>query len=493
MATVAHAIRSTDVPGVRRRSPRRVHARLLGATCAVLVACLAWTAVASAAPANDAFDGATAIADVPFSESVDMSGATVETGEPQFCWFTEQSAWYAVTPTRDATLGASATGSSLAQISAYRADGAGLGGLTFLSCQNFGGAKAVFEVQAGTTYYLQASTLFGTGGTLEVSVEALQPPANDDFEDATSVPSVPFSSSIDLTAATAQDGEPTCQGISSQATAWYAFTPSETGSYLASRSGWGSVSAYRGATLEGLTQLSCASSQTIFRAQAGTTYYLQVSGSGFGFGGAEQFSVSHAPAAQASFYYWPWDPSTFDTVSFSDYSWDIAGIASRSWALGDGFASSDPYFGHRFTADGAYSAKLDITTTDGRTASTTQTVPVRTHDVAITGFGVPAKARAGQAKQLSVAINNSRYAESVQVSILRSLPGGGFEPVGQVTKDVPARSTRKTTSFDVSYTFSDDDAAFGKVTFQAVATIVGARDANPPDNTVIAPATRVTG
>jgi hypothetical protein len=53
---------------------------------------------------------------------------------------------------------------------------------------------------------------------------------------------------------------------------------------------------------------------------------------------------------------------------------------------------------------------------------------------------------------------------------------------------------KKTTSFTFSYKFTTDDALAGKVTFQAVAMIIGGpRDANPVDNAVIAPATVVTG
>ena len=287
MAKAANAIPSTDVPaGARRRS------LLLVATCAALFACLAWTAVASAAPANDAFDAATAVSNLPFSDTIDMTGATAETGEPQFCFFTERTAWYAVTPTRDGSIAAAAYGStSDAQVSAYSSDGSGLGGLSFLSCQNFGDAKAVFEVKAGRTYYLQASTFFGSGGTLRLDVEELPAPSNDDFANATPIGAVPFSASLDLTAATVQDGEPvTCQGISSSATAWYAFTPSETGTYVVNRSGYGPISAYAGSTLSSLSQVGCGTYETSFRAEAGTTYHLQVASSGFGFGGSEQLT-----------------------------------------------------------------------------------------------------------------------------------------------------------------------------------------------------------
>ena len=40
--------------------------------------------------------------------------------------------------------------------------------------------------------------------------------------------------------------------------------------------------------------------------------------------------------------------------------------------------------------------------------------------------------------------------------------------------------------------FTGDDAAVGKVTFEATATIVNARDAQSADNTAIALPTRVT-
>jgi hypothetical protein len=64
------------------------------------------------------------------------------------------------------------------------------------------------------------------------------------------------------------------------------------------------------------------------------------------------------------------------------------------------------------------------------------------------------------------------------------VPGGGEQQIGVLTLYVPARST-KPTVFKFSYTFSPGDAAVGKVTFKAVATIVDHRDALPGDNMVI--------
>ena len=61
-------------------------------------------------------------------------------------------------------------------------------------------------------------------------------------------------------------------------------------------------------------------------------------------------------------------------------------------------------------------------------------------------------------------ISNTRYAEKVRVQLLKSIPSGGFEEVGSLTQSVPARSKSHTTDFPFSYTFTQDDAAAGRVT-----------------------------
>lgn len=467
--------------------------RLLVLSCLALTAPLIGAAAALAAPINDDFGSASLVSALPFSDSVDASSATTEPGEPQSCFFSSQTVWYAITPSRDETLVADTSGSAtIGQITAYRADGTGFGGLSFLSCANFGPQRAVFAAQAGKTYYLQASLPFGPG-TLHVNLNAATPPANDDFAAATTVGSTPFSDNVDLTGATVQAGEPTsCQGTSSLATAWYAFTPAQSGSYVARRSDFGVLAAYTGAGLGSLNQIACTSGPMYFHADAGTTYYLQVA-TPAGQSGPVQLTLDVAPAAMASFFFYPSDPSILDTVQFFNASYDPAGIASQTWNLADGLTATGCCPSHRYAADGDYPAQLAITTTDGRSASTSQVVHVKTHDVAITQLAVPNIGRVGHTKQISVAVNNSRYPETVQVAIFRSVAGGQFEQVGQVTQGVPARSSHRTTTFSISYTFIPQDATLGKVTFQAVATILTARDAQPADNTAIAPPTTVTG
>ncbi|HWC28412.1 MAG TPA: PKD domain-containing protein [Solirubrobacteraceae bacterium] len=459
----------------------------------LLLALLA-PAGALAAPANDDFASATPVVSLPFTDAVDTAGATIETGEPQFCHFVENSVWYAVTPSADATLTAASTGISWSQLSVYRQDGSGLGGLSFMGCENFGSEPVAARVKAGETYYVQGSTLFGSTGQLRIEIKEVQPPPNDHFADAKPIGSVPFADEPLLTAATAEDGEPTACAGAGQKTVWYAFTPSKTDSYRVSRSSWGvaPLAVYTGDSLGSLEQVACASwSSAIFRAQAGTTYYLQLA-AGHHSSSPVHISLDAAPPAVASFFYHPSEPSSLDDVQFHGHSWDEAGIAAWAWGFGDGATAVGCCPSHRYAADGDYRAELEITTNDGRTASTAHDVAVRTHDVAITKLSVPKSARVGQTARLSVGVSNTRYAETVEVALLRSVPGGGgFEQVGQVTQGVPVRTGGRTTSFTIGYTFGPDDATLGKVSFQAVATLVGARDAYPADNAIVALPTTV--
>lgn len=120
-----------------------------------------------------------------------------------------------------------------------------------------------------------------------------------------------------------------------------------------------------------------------------------------------------------------------------------------------------------------------------RVATRGQVLHVRTHDVAIAGFGVPTRAKVGETARITVDISDTRYPETVQVTLSRSVGGNSFVAVGQLTQPVP--SGTRTTRFSFDYTFTSDDAGLGKVTFEASAGIVGARDALPIDNGVSAP------
>jgi len=327
-------------------------------------------------------------------------------------------------------------------------------------------------------------------------------PANDNFSGAAAIGALPFSDVTNLASASIEPGEPvpSCAiyyGPVSNTT-WYAFTPAQSQTVTA-RIGNAQISAvvaaYTGGGVSSLTSVGCGvfGNTVTFRANAGTTYYFQVGGL-FGQAGQVEFRLELTPPPTASFFAYPYDPSIFDDVQFYDNSYDPGGlgIQSRQWSFGDGAsATTSNYFvTHRYGADGSYTVQLTVTTPDGRTASASQTLLVRTHDVAITKFTVPAAASAGQTRQVTVGLNSKRYPESVQVQLFASVPGG-YQLVGSLTQSVPVRAANRTTDFSFSYTFTDADAQIGKVTFRAVANVVGLRDALPADNEAIADPTKV--
>jgi hypothetical protein len=197
----------------------------------------------------------------------------------------------------------------------------------------------------------------------------------------------------------------------------------------------------------------------------------------------------------ADFYWYPSDPSIYDTVQFCDNSYDPAymGFSSFWWDLGDGATATGYCAFHQFAKDGNYTIWHKVQTTDGRTDDVTHVVTVSTHDVGITKFTLPGSASAGQTKQIQVGVRTYLQTENVQVELYKSDPYLGFARVGTLQQQVAVRSGNRTTDFNFSYTFTNDDANVGKVTFKAIATIVNARDALPADNTAISAPVKVSG
>lgn len=454
------------------------------------------------AGSNDNFAAATVITGLPFTDTVDITGATAEPGEPfPSCAggaATRSTVWYAFTPTATEILSPSDAAPIATVVAAY--SGSSLGTLTEVGCHSVFGGNANFQAQAGTTYYFQVDGMFGQTGSVPFNLVAILPPANDNFASAMPITALPFDNSVDITGAGAEPGEPTpsCAGPFGPInhTAWYSFTPSTTGSVSASfvfAAVQPVVAVYTGSSVSGLTEVVCGifGNPATFRAQANQTYFFQVGGL-FGQGGILQFHLQVTPPPVVNFFFFPSDPSIFDVVQFGDQSFDPGnvGLASLAWNFGDGAVGTGFGPTHQYAADGDYTVVHTVTTTDGRTASASQVAHVRTHDVAITKFLVPSAASSGQTRHIQVGVTSNRYAETVQVQLSKSVPGG-FQVIGTLTLAVPVRSSNRTTVFDFSYTFTSDDAQVGKVTFKADAAIVGARDALPADNEAIAPPTTV--
>jgi len=470
--------------------------------CGLALAALALVApgVARAAPANDNLGSATVVGSLPFHETVNVTDATLEPFEPSFCGGPSKSVWYRFTAPSSGQVRAETTDSPFfdPHLAVYRENGPGFAGLSVMSCASpvWNGQRSVlFSVDAGATYVVQTGSTFSFGGPVVLSIEEIVPPPNDDFANAIPAAGLPFSSSVDTTAATRESGEPLidCPFVLSDRSAWYSFTPTEDVTVTASMSGpfaWG-IAAYTGPSVDSLTRVGCRfSSLLAVPVHAGTTYWFQVAQSSGGSRATFQLAVAPPPTAQFATFI-P-DPSVFDSIFFQDQSGDPAGlgIESWSWDFGDGAKASQQFPQHRYAKDGDYVVSLEVRTVDGRTGKTSRTIHVETHDVAVARLQVPQSGAAGQTRSIAVGIANVRYDDTVEVELLKSGPNGMWVRVGVLTQLVQARPNR-TTPFEFNYTFTPDDAQNGKVTFRVVSRIVGHRDAAPLDNEAVALPTKV--
>ena len=456
-----------------------------------------------ARPSNDDLANAEVISLLPFNGSVNSTQATMEPGESSFCGSTPQtqSVWYSFTPAANVAVIADMAGSSFSDtnLTVFQSVGSGFEGLNFMNTGCFGGS-ITFNAQAGTTYYLQAQSYSSGGGDLHLNLQEIPRPVNDDFANAKVIPvSLPFDDNVDTLYASLETGEPTpsCAYYgSAYRSVWYAITPTTSSLVSAgipSAAFTPVLAAYTGNSLASLTEVGCqtySGNLLTVNMNAGTTYYFQV-GNLYPWeqGGSMQFHLDVAPPPSAGMYYYPYSPSSFDTIQFYDQSYDPAqlGFQSFTWDFGDGATSTDSYTTHKYAADGDYTLQHSATTTDGRTASTSQLIQVRTHDVSLTKVEAPKSTRVGKSEKITVSVlNTSAYAESVRVDLYRSVAGGGFEYVGTLTKNSASNPKGdKPTKYTFNYIFVAGDAAIGKVIFRAVATIETIEnfsDAFPQDN-----------
>lgn len=475
---------------------RPVSRYLTRAACFGLLALMAGGLAAAqvspalAAPANDNFASATPVSSLPFADSGDLNGATTEPGEPQTCNSQAQTVWYKFTPSAGMVVNADLDGSDFGVVfNVYQSFGNDFAGLQFLGCIGFGGAFNL-SAQARSTYYFQVGSVSVGTANFQFHVAQIPPPPNDDFVNATQITSVPFSDAVQhLIAATRESNDPVpCAGGNQPSTVWWSFTPSVSGSYSANFPGplSPSLAVYTGSSLASLQLVACNSVQNItFQATAGTTYHI-LAGGMFSLDFPMTFSLDVTPPPSASFFFFPFDPSIFDTVQFFDTSFDPAGVGiqSEAWMFGDGAQATGCCPTHQYAKDGDYIAGLTVTTRDGRTASAAQVVHVSTHDVIVVRIGVPRAAHVQQTIAINVSVRDTRQPETVQVDLLKSGPSG-FQQVGSLTQFVPVDPGHSTTLFAFTNTMTEADQSVGTVSFEAVATIVGHRDALPANNVLI--------
>ena len=175
------------------------------------------TAAASAPPSNDTITGATVVPSLPFSDTVDTTGATSGPADAQlnasnpnctnpFQPTLNKTVWYKFTPGTNGRLGVNASASNY-QVGVAIATGTP-GALTALTC---GISVATTPTVSGTTYWVNAFDLFANaGGTLHITFLVPPPPptltvtATGGTVDRSGVATVTFA--YTCTHATAGDG-----------------------------------------------------------------------------------------------------------------------------------------------------------------------------------------------------------------------------------------------------------------------------------------------
>ena len=124
-----------------------------------------------AAPANDSFASPTQISEVPFTSTVDFTGATLETNEPQpSCFDAEATVWYSVTSGREQKLVTKTAADFDNAVAVY--SGADLTELSEVSCAASGSKnELMFPASPGSLYFLQVAAPERHRGMLDFGLE----------------------------------------------------------------------------------------------------------------------------------------------------------------------------------------------------------------------------------------------------------------------------------------------------------------------------------
>jgi PKD domain-containing protein len=458
------------------------------AAAATLVLLTPGTA-AAAPPGADDFDDAVAITALPFEQTADAAAATAAADDPRDCyWYAGKSVWFSYTAQADGYVQAMITNAAFTPVlSAYTGTRGALAPVPGM-CATYAGDAETFPVTAGTTYHLLVQSAYPPyAGEVTLRLRGVPAAPNDDVAAAERVPGLPTSSTADLERSSAAPNEapPSCDPSATRSV-WYSYTPSSA-RWVGVKTGAEStaVSVHHGA---GLSELDCEAEYgwAVFRAEVGETYLIRVASSAED---ASQYYVDFRTAPALA----PRASGSYVTVFRPAEVHLSAGdpmdqpVVSAHLDFGDGTATDPATMGtveHQYTEDGDYTLTLTVTTADGRSATGTSVLRVESHDVRVSAFTAPAKARVDTTKQFTVTVTNTRYDERVTVTLRKRTDGWGPD-VGTLTQTVPRGAT---VTFPFAYTFGPDDV--GTVTFDAVAGFAWpAEDDNPDDNTATATTT----
>ncbi|MFJ8965193.1 PKD domain-containing protein [Lentzea sp. NPDC102401] len=456
----------------------------LAALAAAVIATFA-PGVALAAPAGDDFDSATEITALPFTGALDTTGATRSSDDPYACdGFGDSTLWLRYTAPADGIvrlrLQSDRRYTSFGVFTGQR------GALTTVPGTCTYTPESTFQVTAGTVYHVMVREGSAwESGPLGLSLRTVSPEPNDN-RSAARVTTLPATHTGDLRLAGSEPGEtpPSCNPQATQSV-WYRYTATRT-RYVSVGIDRGSISVHRAGDL---SEVDCVTGyeDAVFAATEGESYLIRVTESAQNATAFRlEIGTARALSPQINPYYGSDGRAAGAQIGFSVYSGDThnRNLVSGTISFGDGTSSpiEGDYYTHRYQRDGEYQVTMTGSTRDGRTGTASVTVRIETHDVAITGFVVPAGITPGETKQVRVTVASPLRAEEVKVWFFRAGPFSGQDQLmGHLTQQV---SPGGTTEFPFVYTFTAQDVAEGQVTFRAVATFTNEqiKDAKPADN-----------
>ncbi len=275
-------------------SSRSVSIGLLACVALLILPAAAW-----AAPANDNFANAKVVSGSGLREGVPATtkAATKEEGEPEHAGDPGgASVWFAWTPTQNEVAAITTCGGFDTLVGVYT--GTSVNSLTAVASNDEAGtgpgcgapnSDVRLTVTAGTKYMIAVDGKSGASGSFLLRI--YQPPSNDDFAKATSLPSGGKTTPSNWLA-TKELGEPEHAGNPGGASVWYRWTAPESGSVEVDTCGAESdtlLAVYLGTELPSLSPVvsndngpgECAPGSAVsFEAVASTAYKIAVDGAG---------------------------------------------------------------------------------------------------------------------------------------------------------------------------------------------------------------------
>jgi hypothetical protein len=240
------------------------------------------TPAVAAVPPNDDFDSATVVSSLPFTDTEDVSEATRAADDPYTSGW--PNVWYVFTPAADTSLELDTTGSNTStDVCVYE----GIrGALSPVACSPDGFDSHFFaELKGGVTYHIMVditSSCCGQSLTLSLRDRTV---ANDDFDAAQQIDTLPYDDTRDVLRATAAADDPWCLQ-SSTSSVWYRYTPASDITVAADTAGsdydtrlcayYGSRGALNEIASSDVANGTWSAAFTV-ALQGGTTYWFMVS------------------------------------------------------------------------------------------------------------------------------------------------------------------------------------------------------------------------